>query len=535
MILQKLFNKASPDPVGPRFVQVPNRQAGVLVDHDTALQSAAVFACIRVIAQDIAQLPWNVFIKKGPNERERSPMSPVETLLNTRPNPEIKAKTFRETILLHAQVWGNGYAEIVRDGANRPAELWLISPDRVEVMRSRETGRLYYDVSNGRGPNTVIDPSNMFHIQGMSFDGMVGYSMVSLAARDIGLNISLSEFGAQFFGNGATLGGIIEIPETSKITDEGKLNLKKTFNKVHRGPQNAHKTEILDAGMKYTPLGVEPDKGQFTESKQHQVEEICRWFRVPPHKVGHLLRMTFNNVEKLDINYVQESLIPWMVSLEQEADYKLFGVQNNRLYTKLNAAALMRGDAESRMAYYRGMWDMGAMSINEIREKEDMNDIGELGDKRFVQLNLTTLDKAGEQPEPAPPQEPDLNIQSHKYLLTNQIQKLLSKEDKRFNDLKSRYDRQDYIERVSGFLGGHKKKVNEEVQVCISKVLKAFNCDETAAQDAAIAYADKHIEISRAQALKMYDDGILLDINDRAQSTADMLMGTIEKYAKEKL
>jgi HK97 family phage portal protein len=529
-LLQKIFNTpiAKKNEFWKRF-NVPQTKAGIYIDHDTALQSAAVFACIRVIAEDIAKLPWHVFLRTGTNTRERQPSSQVETLLNRRPNPETKAYSFRSSLLLHAQTWGNGYAEIVRDRANRPAELWQMQSDRVEAVRSRETGRLYYDVSNSSGPNTVIDADNMFHIQSISADGIVGHSIVSLAARSIGLSISLEEFGASFFGNGAQLGGVIEIPDESTLDTEGKKNLKKTFNNTHKGPGKAFGVEILDAGMRYTPIGVEPDKGQFTESQQNQVEVICRWFRVPPHKVGHLLRMTFNNVEQLSINYVDESLIPWITNLEQEADWKLFGEQNYKNYTKINTSALLRGDAASRSAWYRAMWDMAVYSTNDILELEDRNGIGPAGDKRFVQLNLTTIDKAGEEQEK--PAEPE-DISAHKILIQNQLQKLIQREDNRINDLKSRYDRQEFIERISGFLGGHRIKVNQEIENRLRHALKAVGIDEENAVEAAKIYTDKHIEISRAQALKVYDNEAYLDAESRSESVAEKLIQTVLMYRK---
>lgn len=444
MILEKLLNKPSvkQEDIGPRFIPVPQRRAGVLVTHDNALEISSVFACVRVISEDIAALPWNVFNRRPDGSKEKTQGNNIDYVLNRRPNPEISPIAFRETLIAWALIWGNGYAEIVRDQAGRIAELYPISPERVETTRI--DGELFYEISNSGRSNTYLTQREMFHLHGLGFDGTVGYSVVSLAARSIGLSISLEEFGAQFFGNGATLGGIIEIPGSAALDEEGKKNLKKTFNERHQGPSRAHNVEILDADMKYKELGIEPDKGQFIESRQHQIEEVCRWFRVSPQKIAHLLRMTFNNVEQLSIDHVQDTLVPWITRLEQEANYKLFSPRNNIQYTKINTNALLRGDAASRTTFYRELWNLGVLSPNEIRELEDRNPVQD-GDKRFVQMNMTTLEKAGEDPPPLDEPEEEENE------IENSISKAIQKEMSYVNSLRSKYaDHHSFVAWIDG-------------------------------------------------------------------------------------
>ena len=511
MLIEKLLNlKTSKPDTGPRYIQVPRREAGIYVDHDTALQSSAVYACIRVIAEDIASLPWHVYVRRQDGGRDRAAFSPVEKILNSRPNQEMSAFSFRETLTAWALTWGNGYAEIVRDMAGRIAELYPISPDRVEVKRDN-SGKIVYEISNARSANSYLEGKDVYHLHGVGFDGLVGYSTVSLAARSIGLSISLEEFGAQFFGNGSQLGGLLEIPN-GVLDSNGKANLRDTFNKAHQGPSNAHKVEILDAGITYKEVGVEPNKGQFTESRQNQVEEICRWFRVSPHKVAHLLRMTFNNVEQLSIDHVQGALIPWMTRLEQEADYKLFSTQNTRQYTKISANALLRGDTESRTTFYREMWNLGVLSVNEIRELEDMNPV-EDGDKRFVQLNMTTLEKAGEEPEPDQDPQPEPMPDE---LIEDRVNVLLMKEHNRFIGLKDRYpDRQEYVDRVCGHLGSQRYNVAKEIGAILKSII--HDADQEQLDEAAKIYADLHVENSRKQALLFFDGEPTQDIQDRAK------------------
>lgn len=540
MLLQKIFNQrqTKPNETGPRLFQIPTRQAGVVVNHDTALQSSAVYACVRVIAEDIATLPWHTFIKKQDGSRDRIATSPVEYVLNTRTNPDVGPFHFRETIIAHALTWGNGYAEIARDLAGRVSEMYIIAPDRVEVGRDN-SGKVVYEINNSGGPNTYLGSRDVFHLHGIGFDGLVGYSMVGQAARSIGLSLSVEEFGAQFFGNGATLGGVIKIPAESRLSDDAKKAVRETFNKEHKTSKNAHKIEILDAGMEYQDIGVQPNNGQFIESRQHQVEEICRWFRVSPQKVAHLLRMTFNNVEQLSIDHVNDTLMPWITRLEDEANYKLFGLQNRNQYTKLITNALLRGDSEARTKFYRELWNLGVLSTNEIREYEELNPVPD-GDKRFVQMNMTTLEKAGEEPEPAPIPEPQPveeeqpeDIAAYKTLLFNKMQLLLQSEKTRFVQLKNQYeDRQEYIDRANGFLGGHRIKVVKAVEKHLIGALKALNHSAEEIGDAAQQYADKHVDLSRAQAIDYYDNQPTLELNQRAGKIADSLINSVMLYTK---
>ena len=351
-----------------------------------------------MISETVAALPWHAFRTLPNGNRERMPRSPAERLLNNRPSPELTPFSLRETLVAHALTWGNGYAEIVRDNAGRAAELWPIEPDRVEVSRARESRELYYEVSNSGGANTVIPAGNMFHLHGLGSNGTHGYSVVSLAARSIGLSLAAEEFGSSFFANGAHMGAVLKHPNV--LGDQALSNLKEAFEE-HRGPHNAHRPLILEEGMDWQATGVPPEDAQFLETRELQVAEIARWLRIPPHKLMDLRHATFTNIEHQSREFVTDAIIPWTVRLEQEADRKL--VAEPTVYTKLNVNALMRGDSQARADFYSKMFQMGVFSINEIRALEDMDPIWPEGDKRLVQLNLTTLEKVGEDPDPVEP------------------------------------------------------------------------------------------------------------------------------------
>lgn len=398
--LLRALRRYFPDDPAPRTRQVPVIQSGQTVTHDRALTYSAVFSAVRVISESIAALPWHVYLERTDGSNERRSSSPVEFVLNRRPNPEMTPFSWRSTLMSHAPTWGNGYSEIERDLAGRVANLWLLPPDRMEVRRD-PIGRLYYRCHSRKG---YVDfaPEDIYHVSGLGYDGIVGYSVISLAARTIGLGLAAEEFGGSLFGNGVMPWMALKSPSrlSQEAIDRLELSLKQKFT----GSSNAFRAMILEEGLDISTLGIPPEDAQFLETRRFQVQDVARWFRVPPHKLADLERATFSNIEHQNKEFVQESLIPWIVRLEQEADRKLFAASARRTaaYTKINANALLRGDMASRAAFYEKMFMMGALSINEMRAKEDEDPIGPDGDKRFVPLNLTTLDQAGEQDMASP-------------------------------------------------------------------------------------------------------------------------------------
>lgn len=378
--------------------RAPFRQhAGMLVNQDNAIKYSAVFACVRAIAEPIAMLPWRVHRRLGNGGNTIVNTSPVDRLLHSRPNTEMSAMSFRQTLIAWALLWGNGYAEIERDVVGRPIALWPISPDRVEPMRDLE-GNLIYKIFSTGDP-AFIPANDMFHLSGLGFDGLTGYSILSLAARSIGLGLAAEQFGASFFGNNTVIGGVLEHP--AGLSDKAYDRIKTSWNEDHLGPGRSHKPQILEEGMKWHSLAVPPNDSQFLETRQHQVEDIARWFGVKPHKIGLLDRSIKANIESQNIEMVVDTLQPWVVRIEQEADAKLFSRRNaSGLFSKINLNSLLRGDSKARSEFYKTMAALGAFSVNDIIELEDGNPIGPLGDKRIVPMNMTTLDRIGEEPQP---------------------------------------------------------------------------------------------------------------------------------------
>jgi HK97 family phage portal protein len=368
--------------------------AGVNVTPDNAVTVPAVWACVRYLSQTVAVLPWRV-MKESNEGKVLAQSHPVDWIIRKRPNPETSAFQFRETLVHWALLWGNGYAEIERDSVGRPVALWPIQPWRVCAERM-EDGSLVYEVTNGTQEKSIIPAMDMFHLRGFGH-GPVGVNVMEYAAESIGWARAAQLFGAAFFGNSMGFGGMVSVE--GGLTKPGKDALEKELNQKYSGPRNAWRWIVGDKKMEVQPFGVEPNKAQFIETNQFLVEDICRWFGVPPHKIAHLERSTFNNIEHQSIEVVQDSIIPWVKRFEEEADYKLFGAQNRQgFYTKMSVNALLRGDAKSRGEFYQLLRGAGIVDADEIRELEDFNPIGAAGggDIRIVQSQNVPLDQLRE-------------------------------------------------------------------------------------------------------------------------------------------
>lgn len=387
--------------------------AGVHVTPASAMTLPTYWACIRAISEDIGKLPLLTYRRIDPRGKERAPDHPLYSLLHDAPNDDMESMTFRETLTHYALAWGNGYALIDRDSRLTPVALHPIHPSRV-VVRRDDQDRLVYDVYGGELlPGAPLEQvyrvrsDDMLHVRGLGAEGITGYSIAQLAAESLGLSLATQTFGAAFFGNGAAMGGILEHP--GKLSDQAAKHLRESFESVYSGPENAGKVAILEEGMKYARLAIPPDDAQFLETRLFQVRDICRWFRVPLHKVGDLEFATYTNIEQQAIEYVQDTLLPWCVRWEQQLQRKLFGIQSS-YFCEHALQGLMRGDQAARSQFYTSLFGVGVFSPNDIRELENMSPIGPEGDEYFIASNnMTTLKNVvamAEEPVPTVPFAP---------------------------------------------------------------------------------------------------------------------------------
>lgn len=341
--------------------------SGIRVTPQKALSLSAYLACQRVISEDTAKLPLIVY-RRLDRGKERAPEHPAYPIVHDQPNPDMSSMAFRETLTHHAMGWGNGYAEIQRVGAGGVHAMWPIHPSRVEMVRNQD-GAWVYRVWSDDGGYYVLEPDRMFHIHGMGFDGRTGYSIARMAAESLGVAIATQQFGGRFFSNGLNIGGVYQTDK--KLSDTGYQRLRKSMEDVHAGVDNAHKAMILEEGLKFAKTTIPPDEAQWLETRQFQVEDICRWHRVSPHKVQHLLRSTFNNIEHLGLEHVTDTLMPWEVRWEQEIQRKI--IRDPNYFAEHLNDALLRGDTMSRYQAHNLSITGGWGTRNEARIKENMN------------------------------------------------------------------------------------------------------------------------------------------------------------------
>ena len=374
--------------------------SGKAVTERSAMQMTAVYSCVRILAEAVAGLPLHLYRYKEDGGKEKAIDHPLYLLLHDEPNPEMSSFVFRETLMTHLLLWGNAYAQIIRNGKGEVIALYPLMPDRMTVDRDRD-GKLYYeytvstdDAPTVKGTVVRLNPSDVLHIPGLGFDGLVGYSPIAMAKNAIGMAIACEEYGAKFFANGAAPGGVLEHPGTIKDPQRVRESWQSTFG----GSGNSNKIAVLEEGMKYTPIGISPEQAQFLETRKFQINEIARIFRVPPHMVGDLEKSSFSNIEQQSLEFVKYTLEPWLVRWEQSIQRTLFSPEEKKQYfAKFNVEGLLRGDYASRMTGYATARQNGWMSANDIRELENMDRIPaeEGGDLYLINGNMLPLGNAG--------------------------------------------------------------------------------------------------------------------------------------------
>lgn len=374
--------------------------SGKPVTERTAMQITAVNACVRVLSEALASLPLHLYRYTDNGGKEKATDHPLYALLHDEPNTEMTSFTFRETLMCHLLLWGNAYAQIIRNGKGEIIGLYPLMPNKMTVDRD-EFGNLYYeyrrtqeDAPTTQGSVVILKPSDVWHIPGLGFDGLIGYSPIAMAKNAIGMAVACEEYGARFFANGAAPGGVLEHPSVVKDPER----LRKSWNAVYQGSSNSHRIAVLEEGVKYQPIGISPEQAQFLDTRKFQINEIARLFRVPPHMVGDLEKSSFSNIEQQSLEFVKYTLDPWVVRFEQSMHRALLNEDEKQAYFfKFNVDGLLRGDYQSRMNGYAIGRQNGWMSANDIRELENLDRIpaDEGGDLYLINGNMLKMTDAG--------------------------------------------------------------------------------------------------------------------------------------------
>lgn len=432
--LQRWLSRALP--AGPPvtydryFSDSIGTSTGLSVNEYTALNHSPVWSGVSQLAGDIAKLPLS-HNRVLPNGGKEVFAGKLHTVLHDRPNPEMTSYKFREAMQALCLLYGNAFAEIIVDAAARTAGLYLIDPTRVAPERDRITGRLMYRVSQPSGGQVFVQSERMIHISSLSTDGIIGQSITEHAKESIGLGLAAEKFGASFYGNGATFGGVISVeqPLNGPQGEVVKGNIRSAIEAVHAGVERAHKILVLAGGAKFEARGTAPNQAQFLETRQFQIQEVARWLVMPPHKIGDLANAHFTNIEESEIQYWKGTVHRWIKMWEQELKTKLIpALEQNLQSIDFNMEGELRGTSTQRAAFYKEMHGLGVYTINMILEKENLPTIGPDGDRRLVPMNnAIPLDRLDDyvdsvikknEPAPAalPPKDEPKQIEGERFL-----------------------------------------------------------------------------------------------------------------------
>lgn len=376
------------------WIQGMNTTAGTSVTEETSLGLPTLFACIRVLAEDVASLPLILYRRRG-DDRERATDHPLYSVFHDVPNPEMSSMVWRETLMTHAAAWGNSFHEITKDGNGR-LQLWPIHPSRIEV--TLENGqKVFWSLEDGERRRLRDD--SVFHVVGQSFNGYVGLSPIAMHRETIGDHLATRRFGSTFFRNMARPATVMAHP---KNLSAGAIERLTAQMEQLKGTGNAGKTVVLEEGLEVKEIGVPPEDAQYVETRKLQREEIAQLYRMPQHKVGILDHATFSNIEHQAIDYVTGTLRPWLVRIEQ-AIKATFLWDEPDLYVEFLVDALLRGDAKSRAEALSIRWQHGTLTPDQWRRMENEPPLPDgMGDRTYVPVNYTPV-VTPELPEPPTP------------------------------------------------------------------------------------------------------------------------------------
>lgn len=377
--------------------------SGVTVSETTALNYGPLFTCVRILSETVAKVPFE-FYRRIPRGKEKATDHPLYGIIHDVANPEMTSYQFRETLQGHLCVWGNAYAEIQYDPSFNVIALWPLRPDKMTDIK-RIDGKLWYQyrLPDQYGQDVMLPAIRVLHIPFMGYNGVAGYSPISLARQTIGSGMAVEEYGARFFSNGSRPSGVIKMP--GPLSKEAGERVRASWEQMYQGLSNQHRTAILEDGMEFQQIGVPPEEAQFLETQNFTARQIASWYGIPANKVGaELTNQTYSNIEAQGIDAVND-IMPWFRRWESIYSFKLLGPEERKTYfAEFNLNGLMRGDAVARATYYRERFNIGTYSMNDIREIENENPIDDPNaDKYWIGLNVAPI---GERPAAQPKEAP---------------------------------------------------------------------------------------------------------------------------------
>lgn len=374
--------------------------SGEVVSKEQALRVAAVWSCVRVLSETIASLPISLYERDENNQKKVKSDNPLNALISQQPSPLFNSFMFFERIMVDLSLDGNSYAYIERNNGGFPIGLHPIKCNDVDVFISPKGRGVYYEIKQSDSENTYpkvgrVNGIDMIHIKGLSTNGIQGKSPIQMAAETLGIALALDKHAGAYFKNGSQLGGILKHPGTLK--PETAKRLRESWSNNYSGTSNTGKTAILEEGMDFQARTIPNNQAQFIESRQYQISDICRIFRVPNHLVNDLSNATYSNIEAQQIDFVVHTITPWIKRIESELNAKLVPFKKRGTeYFKFNLTAILRGDSKARADYYRTLVNIGVMSPDEVRKLEDLNSVGGASEDYYMQSNMLPINRLGE-------------------------------------------------------------------------------------------------------------------------------------------
>lgn len=367
--------------------------SGKHVTVDSALQLSAVFSCVSLISETVSTLPLKIYQRKADGSRDVAVMHPLYNVLCRSPNYEMTPSRFMLMIVASICLWGNSYVEIIRTASGRVISLNPLLPQNMVITRDKVTKFLKYSYTES-GQKREIAEKNMMHIRGFGIDGVMGLFKVQKARETIGAAQAAEEAAAKFFENGLQTSGLLSAE--GKLTPDQREAIRINMGKF-MGSKNSGKLLVLENGMQYHGITMNPEAAQMLETRTFEIEEICRWFRVPPFMVGHLNKQSSwaSSTEGMNMQFLTNTLRPMLVNIEQEIARCLIGVaESEKYYVEFGVEGLLRADSKGRAEYYASALNNGWYNRNEVRRKENEAPIAG-GEIYTIQSALISLGKVG--------------------------------------------------------------------------------------------------------------------------------------------
>jgi HK97 family phage portal protein len=420
-------------------------KAGTLVSPETALKISAVYACVKVLAETVASLPLFIYRRRGDGGKDRDASHPLHTRLHYLPNKWQTTYEWREMMMGHVLLRGNAYSEKVRGLDGPSTQLIPKNPDRIKAEQL-PNGKIRYTEQQADGTLRTIPQDKMFHLRGLSSDGISGLSVIGLMRESVGVAIATESYASRFFSQNAQPRGVLETDST--LSEEAEDKLARGWKKANAGPDKSHGTAVLQQGLKWHQISISNEDSQFLETRKFQVNDIARWFRVPPHMIGDLDKATYSNIEFQSLDFVVHTLMPWLRRWETAIHRDLIERDKEEYFAEFLVEGLLRGDSKARSEFYASAVQNGWMKRNEVREKENMNPEEGLDDF-LVPMNMATAGEEGAVGQPA----------QAALIVKDTAARLARKE---ISEIRKRADR--YKENVEGLLASVAKFYDKHAQ-----------------------------------------------------------------------